>query len=231
MTTNLNARNQRHAQLRIELQNQLLKIINCPTLHARWLNTFSLLEYIGFKKMVSSHSLSEIDLSILTHSLEEGRHATLFKKKAIHMGGAHYSSYRPATTLAGEEATNYFTLLERECVHEVTEFLGTQATTLATQTKITYLCLTKLIEERAVFIYTTYELALAQTGQPSSVAGLLAEEVHHLRSVTTELVSLGPDWLPHYAQLENYEESLFNVYFDTVSGLLAQVENQTNAQA
>ena len=64
-------------------------------IHARWLNTFSFLEYIGFRKIVKSQRAEVLNRSLLVHALEEGRHALLLKKLAVKLGGSKFDFYRP----------------------------------------------------------------------------------------------------------------------------------------
>ena len=54
-----------------------------PNLHARWLNMFSYLEYIGFRKIVKSQGAENLSLETLGHAVEEGRHALMLKKFAF----------------------------------------------------------------------------------------------------------------------------------------------------
>src|SRR3974390_92113 len=53
-----------------------------PGLHARFLNTISLMEHIGSRKIMLSQGKSTLPESILRHLNEETRHAHFFRRAA-----------------------------------------------------------------------------------------------------------------------------------------------------
>jgi hypothetical protein len=75
------------------LESLVDKIVADQVLHARWLNTFSYLEYVGFRKIVKSQKAEALTAAILGHACEEGRHALGLKKLALRLGGAEFDSY------------------------------------------------------------------------------------------------------------------------------------------
>jgi hypothetical protein len=89
-------------QTQNRLEDLVERIVADPALHARWLNTFSYLEYVGFRKIVKSQRAEVLTAAILGHACEEGRHALGLKKLAIKLGGARFDSYAPETLLRGE---------------------------------------------------------------------------------------------------------------------------------
>ena len=86
------------------LEGLISQIVADPALHARWLNTFSYLEYVGFRKILKSQRAEVLTAAILTHACEEGRHALGLKKLAVKLGGDGFDSYAPQVLLCGEEA-------------------------------------------------------------------------------------------------------------------------------
>ena len=92
-----------------------VKIVAEPALHARWLNTFSYLEYVGFRKIVKSQRAEYLTAAILGHACEEGCHALSLKKLAVKLGGAEFDSYSPEVLLCDEEAKTYFQELDQSC--------------------------------------------------------------------------------------------------------------------
>lgn len=133
--------------------------------HARLLNTFSFLEYLGFRKIVKTQSAATLSLEVMQHALEEGRHAKLLKTMAIAKGGGAYDRYSSSTTLALGEARAYFDGLEKAC------------------TEATYDYVTWLVETRALVVYQAYDAAFPGT----RIRGLLREEVGHLDAVTARV--------------------------------------------
>ena len=102
-------------QTQDRLEDLIGAIVADPALHARWLNTLSYLEYVGFRKIVKSQRAEVLTAAILGHACEEGRHALGLKKLAIKLGGVQFDSYAPEVLLCGEEAAAYFQGLDKAC--------------------------------------------------------------------------------------------------------------------
>lgn len=58
----------------------LLEIVSDNDKHGRWLNTLSLMENSGARKISASEHKKEVTLIILKHAAEEHRHAYYLKK-------------------------------------------------------------------------------------------------------------------------------------------------------
>ena len=72
-----------------ERQRVLLdRIIAVPGVHARLLNTFSRMEYVGVRKLLKSRRSEALDLDGLQHMLDETIHAMRLKKAALALAGA-----------------------------------------------------------------------------------------------------------------------------------------------
>jgi hypothetical protein len=155
-------------------QNRLEDLIGAvvadTVLHARWLNTFSYLEYVGFRKIVKSQRAEVLTAAILGHACEEGRHALGLKKLAIKLGGAEFDSYAPEVLLCGEEAEAYFQDLDKAC----DEAFADRA--VEERAKLIYCYVTWLVERRALDVYGTYKKALEESEIARKLSGLLAEE-------------------------------------------------------
>jgi hypothetical protein len=54
------------------VETAIAAIVVDKKLHARWLNTFSYLEYIGFRKIVKSQMAEALTNKVISHALEEG---------------------------------------------------------------------------------------------------------------------------------------------------------------
>src|SRR5947207_8725796 len=57
------------------------KIITIPAMHSRWLNTLSMMENAGAKKIKNCEDPVFVNEIILKHSAEEARHAYYLKKQ------------------------------------------------------------------------------------------------------------------------------------------------------
>jgi rubrerythrin len=170
------------------LTTLISKVVAEPRLHARWLNTFSFLEYVGFRKIVKSQKAEALSAEILAHALEEGRHALSLKKLAMKIGGKTFDSYEPEAMLCGEAAEDYFQTLDHAC----DEALSDQSEEL--RSALVYLYVTWLVEIRALDVYTQYRKALAAMPGVQALDGLLAEEEQHLSRVAGELQKRDPDF-------------------------------------
>jgi hypothetical protein len=151
-----------------DLQPMIAIILRDSHLHARWLNTFSFLEYIGLRKIMKSQRAETMSAAVLGHAVEEGRHALGLKKLALKIGGAAFDTYAPESMLCAEEAEDYFQTLDHACE---TAFMDRPEDE---RSKLTYLYVTWLVEIRALEVYGLYKAALAQTEIAGKLDGLLA---------------------------------------------------------
>lgn len=196
------------------LDSIIAAIVRDPQLHARWLNTFSFLEYVGFRKIVKSQRAESLTATVLNHALEEGRHAFRLKKLALALGGAGFDSYAPQTLLCGEEAEDYFQDLDHQTEAEFED------RDEAEKAKLTYLYVTWLIERRALDVYGLYKKAVAGSEIAQRLDGLLAEEDGHLRHVETEIAAGDPDHARRAARLIGLETGLYERFLGALATAL-----------
>jgi bacterioferritin (cytochrome b1) len=79
----------------MELSNLLYLIIADNDLHARWLNTLSLMENTGARKISASEDPLTVTYLILKHAAEEHRHAFYLKKQIEKIGKDVCPNYAP----------------------------------------------------------------------------------------------------------------------------------------
>ncbi len=192
------------------LETIVATIIADPTLHARWLNTFSFLEYVGFRKIVKSQRAETLGLAVLTHALEEGRHALGLRKIAVKLGGPRFDSYEPETLLCGEAAESYFQDLDAACDAAFSDRAEAERSRLA------YASVTALVERRALDVYEAYKRALGTSEIARKLEGLLAEEVKHLGEVESWLAEAGAGSVIAAADLSAREEELYERFLGAV---------------
>ncbi len=198
-------------------------IVANDSLHARWLNTFSYLEYVGFRKIVKSQRAEVLTAEILTHALEEGRHALGLKKIALKIGGEAFTTYAPENMLCGDEAEDYFQDLDAAC-DEV--FADRPA---ALRAKLVYCYVTWLVERRALQVYGVYKDALGASPVAGRITGLLLEEEKHLSDVEAELANSDPDFEARAAELEPIEARLYEGFIDALVAALARPKTLAHA--
>jgi hypothetical protein len=203
-----------HTQDRLE--DLIGAIIADPALHARWLNTFSYLEYVGFRKIVKSQRAEGLTAAILGHACEEGRHALGLKKLAIKLGGARFDSYAPEALLCGEEAEAYFQDLDKACDEAFADRSNEE------RAKLTYCYVTWLVERRALDVYGIYKKALGDSDIARKLGGLLAEETKHLADVEALLRAGDPEFSTRSKEFEAVEAALYQNFIDALTRELAR---------
>ncbi len=192
------------------LEDLIAKIIGDPDLHARWLNTFSYLEYVGFRKIVKSQRAETLTAAILGHACEEGRHALGLKKLAIKLGGARFDCYAPEVLLCGEEAEAYMQGLDKACE----EAFGDRPE--GERARLTYGYVTWLVERRALDVYQTYKKALGESEVARKLTSLLAEETKHLSDIEVLLNAGDPEFSARAKEFEGVETKLYQNFIDAL---------------
>jgi hypothetical protein len=177
----------------------LARIVDDRALHARFLNTLSMMEHMGSYKIMATQKGPLIDQATLKHSAEEGRHAFFFKRLAERDAGRALT-YGADDLLAAAAARNYFQRLEASVVSA----LGTDA-----DRRAAYLTMSLTVEFRAVWAYRIYQTVLTGAGQAISLKSLLAEEAGHLTDMAERLEGLGQFDTARQRRLLAIEKSLY----------------------
>ena len=162
------------------MKHTIHKIVKSATSFAKFLNTLSLLEYIGARKILKSQHQADINEQMIAHAIEELRHATVLKRSAQKFHPGHCLTYHPDELLCGTEAVHYFQSLD----HAVQNLLVNQ------HSKQAYLYTTYLIETRAIAFYTLFQDTLIELDMPSLFRGILIEENNHLTEMLNYLKNI-----------------------------------------
>lgn len=137
-------------------------------LHIRFLNTLSLMEHIGSRKIMLAQPRVP-DGAMLKHLAEETRHAWFFKRAAEKLAGRPLD-YDDDALLAGAAARFYMDRLDA----------GISSTMTLGEGPLPYLYMSLIIERRAIWAYRIYQSVLAARNCGISLTGVLAEEdLHH----------------------------------------------------
>src|ERR1700730_12825814 len=198
-------------QTQDRLENLIGLVVADPGLHARWLNTFSYLEYVGFRKIVKSQRAEVLTAAMLGHACEEARHALGLKRLAIKLGRAQFDSYAPEVRLWGEEPEAYFQDLDKACDEA---FAGRSE---AERGNLTYCYVTWLVERRALDVYQIYKRALGESEIARKLGGLLAEETKHLADVEAVLHTGDPEFATRSKEFEAVEAALYQNFLDALT--------------
>lgn len=187
----------------------LQAIITNDKNHALWLNTLSLLEHIGSRKILLTQSSEDTSEMILRHATEEARHALFFKKAARTIQPEFRSGYQNSSLVRGTAARIYFAKLDTL----VRRNLRKVFTDEKTFTYLAYLYTTTVIEKRAMVVYTAYDEILNESGSPIRLTNLILEEEGHLSEMSAEMFRLDPDAAKRLTLLEEEEAKIFSRFW------------------
>jgi hypothetical protein len=198
-------------------QAELLdRIIRRPTDHARLLNTFSRMEYVGVRKMVKSRRSEHLDLDGLQHMLDETIHAMRLKKAALALASdkGAVGTFSPDDTLAGDAGEHYLQAVDRAAEATLAGLDESQ------RAEVNYLLSSAAIEVRAEAFYPLYEERLRAHGVPVSVAAILRDEDRHLAEMAARLETALPGWRPRLEAVLDAEAGFFSSFLGAVEAAL-----------
>ncbi|MCC5815817.1 MAG: hypothetical protein JJT78_13775 [Leptospira sp.] len=167
-----------------DVQMFLEKIVEQPSLHAKFLNTISLLEHMGSRKILVSQSHSRTSESVLQHAAEEARHAYFFKKKIRLVDPSVRLQYQKEDLFQGERSAIYFQRLDalvKRNLSKEPEFDKQK------KSRLNYLYTTILIEIRAFDFYHLYNQVLESKFIGFHLNGIIKEEEGHLSEMIASL--------------------------------------------
>lgn len=177
----------------------LCELLGDRARHGRWLNTLSLMEHIGSRKIMLSQGESS-DEQVLKHLSEETRHAHFFRRAAEKEAGRPVR-YVDADLAAPASARLYFGRLDAG----LSRVAGPGA--------LAYLYVTQAIEVRAGWLYALYESVLREAGHPLSLRSVIAEEDLHLAQMDAELARRDPLYAERAPRFLELEGRLFDAWF------------------
>src|SRR5581483_3696662 len=177
----------------MEFSELLPLIINDNQLHARWLNTLSLMENTGARKISACEDTETVTYIILKHAAEEHRHA-FYLKKQIEKTGVACPTYSSAWLLAPSSSKHYLNQLDVDVCRYLKSELGLKGKELRFAA---YLLVTYAIEVRADELYPVYQEALEQAGSKVNVKSIILEEEGHLEEMISQLKAFSNSWEHH----------------------------------
>jgi hypothetical protein len=201
------------------MDNLLTTIVADNELHARWLNTLSLMENTGARKISASEDTEKVTYIILKHAAEEHRHAFYLKKQLEKLGNVSCPTYAREYLLAPGHSKYYLNYLDVE----VCRYLKRELKLTGSELRFAaYLLVTYAIEVRADELYPVYQTALDNAGSKVNVKSIILEEEGHLEEMISQLKSFSPDWQLHADKAVEIETGLFNNW---IKGLEAEVNS------
>ena len=205
------------AQHSAAVESFLQMVVADAPLHARFLNTVSLLEHIGSRKILHSQERGGLSTEVLRHLAEETRHAMFFRRLAERVGGKPMQ-YAEPDLLAAPSARMYMGRLDAN----ITRGLGASAPTQA------YAYVTAAVELRALWLYGLYDEVLASSTVGISLKGVLAEEHGHLSEIGASLAACDTDWQHNMDNFTRLECQLFDTWFGQVCNAATAGRHKTS---
>ena len=198
----------------MEFNKLLSTIINNDQLHARWLNTLSLMENTGARKISACEDPETVTYIILKHAAEEHRHAFYLKKQIEKVKSANCPTYTGDYLIAPKSSKYYLNQLDVDVCRYVKKELGLSGKELRFAA---YLLVTYAIEVRADELYPVYQEELDKTGSKVNVKSIILEEEGHLEEMINQLKTFSPDWQMHANRAVEMETRLFYQWIDQLT--------------
>ena len=197
-----------------QLQQILEYIVPSDELHGKWLNSLSMMENTGARKISKYEHPVLSDIIVLKHAAEEARHAYYLKKQIGKLQGIECPDYSYPYLLAPVESHHYLNMLDVEACRYLKAKLGLTGRELKHGA---YLLVTYAIEVRADMLYGVYQEALTKHKSKVNVKSIIMEEEGHLAEMQRMLKDFHPDWERLAADMCAVEDRLFMTWVDAVS--------------
>ena len=195
--------------------NQLLPgIINNNQLHARWLNTLSLMENTGARKISASEDPETVTYIILKHAAEEHRHAFYLKKQIEKIKAESCPTYANEYLIAPKSSKYYLNQLDVDVCRYLKKEMGLNGRELRFAA---YLLVTYAIEVRADELYPVYQEELDKLSSKINVKSIILEEEGHLEEMINQLKNFSPEWQFHADKAVAMESKLFAQWVEQLS--------------
>ncbi len=190
----------------MDFKQLLTAIVADTNKHAKWLNTLSLMENTGARKISASEHKTAVTLIILKHAAEEHRHAYYLKKQISKLGTGLCADYSDEHLLATHDSRYYLNMLDVQVCKYLKSELGLSGNELKFAA---YLLVTYAIEVRADELYPVYQDVLDSTGSKVNVKSIILEEEGHLEEMLVQLKNFSPEWEEHADRAVEFESELF----------------------
>ncbi len=201
--------------------NKLLSIIiNDDHLHARWLNTLSLMENTGARKISACEDPETVTYIILKHAAEEHRHAFYLKKQIEKTLKDSCPTYANDYLIAPRSSKYYLNQLDVDVCRYLKRELGLNGRELRFAA---YLLVTYAIEVRADELYPVYQAELEMATSKVNVKSIILEEEGHLEEMINQLKTFSPDWQLHALKAVEMESRLFEQWTEQLNKAIAGI--------
>jgi len=195
------------------MENIFELVVKDNNTHARWLNTLSLMENTGAKKIKRcEHPVLTTEM-ILKHAAEEARHAYFLKKQIQKIDKNSCPTYERKYLLAPDMSHYYLHVLDVKVCRFLKDRFGYKGNDLK---YAAYLLVTYAIEVRADELYPQYQEVLTGIKSMVNVKTIIAEEINHLHEMTEQLKAFSPDYKELCRVVCTIEKELFTDWINAV---------------
>src|ERR1035437_2099518 len=174
-------------------KEQLSKIVNkivlSDEMHAKWLNSLSMMENTGARKISKYEHPVHTNIIVLKHAAEEARHAYYLKKQIGKLAQDACPDYSYPYLLAPIESYHYLNMLDVEACRYLKNKMNLEGRALIHGA---YLLVTYAIEVRADMLYGIYQEALTKHASKVNVKSIITEEEGHLAEMRRMLEVFHP---------------------------------------
>jgi hypothetical protein len=196
-----------------QLKTAVDRIVVSDDLHAKWLNSLSMMENTGARKISRYEHPVNTNIIVLKHAAEEARHAYYLKKQIGKLGKDACPDYSYPYLLAPIESYHYLHQLDVEACRYLKDNLKLEGRALKHGA---YLLVTYAIEVRADMLYGIYQEALTGVKSKVNVKSIIAEEEGHLEEMQKMLTTFHPRWEDLAADICKIEDRLFERWIKAV---------------
>jgi hypothetical protein len=204
----------------MEFNKLLSTIINNNKLHARWLNTLSLMENTGARKISASEDSETVTYIILKHAAEEHRHAFYLKKQIEKIKSENCPTYANDYLIAPKSSKYYLNQLDVDVCRYLKKELGLRGKELRFAA---YLLVTYAIEVRADELYPVYQDELEKASSKVNVKSIILEEEGHLEEMINQLKNFSPEWEFHANKAVEMESLLFTQWVNQLNNEISEI--------
>ena len=198
-------------------EEQLSKIVNkivvSDEMHAKWLNSLSMMENTGARKISKYEHPVHTNIIVLKHAAEEARHAYYLKKQISKLAGDACPDYSYPYLLAPIESYHYLQMLDVEACRYLKNKMKLEGRALKHGA---YLLVTYAIEVRADMLYGIYQEALTKHESRVNVKSIILEEEGHLEEMQRMLEVFDPKWKELAADMCEVENKLFETWISAI---------------